>query len=182
MKFIALFGGSFDPPHLGHIAVVEALLQRDDIEKVIVMPTYLNPFKLESFAPSSLRLKWLKKIFSTNKNVEISDYEILQNRKVPSIQSVDHLLQKNKNIYLVIGADNLKDFSKWYKYEELIQKVKVIVATRNNIPVNHDFSLLHVDEDISSTTLRETIDLSKLPQECAEEIFQYYKENNAKKS
>lgn len=182
MKYIALFGGSFDPPHLGHVAVVEALLQREDIEKIIVMPTYLNPFKFESVAPSSLRLKWLRDIFSSYENVVISDYEVNQNKKVPSIQSVDYLLQNNKNLYLVIGADNLKSFDKWYKYEELITKVKVIIASRNSIAVNDTFTLLHVSEDVSSTALRKDMDMSKLPQKCAEEIFHYYKEQNAKKS
>jgi len=174
MKYIALFGGSFDPPHLGHVAVVEALLQREDIEKIIVMPTYLNPFKFESVAPSSLRLKWLRDIFSSYENVVISDYEVNQNKKVPSIQSVDYLLQNNKNLYLVIGADNLKSFDKWYKYEELITKVKVIIASRNSIAVNDTFTLLHVSEDVSSTALRKDMDISKLPQKCAKEIFQYY--------
>ena len=182
MKYIALFGGSFDPPHLGHVAVVEALLQREDIEKIIVMPTYLNPFKFESVAPSSLRLKWLRDIFSSYENVVISDYEVNQNKKVPSIQSVDYLLQNNKNLYLVIGADNLKSFDKWYKYEELITKVKVIIASRNSIAVNDTFTLLHVSEDVSSTALRKDMNISKLPQKCAKEIFHYYKEKNAKKS
>ena len=68
MKTIALFGGSFDPPHIGHKAVVEAVLKLKDVEEVVVMPTFLNPFKDSFHAPSDLRLKWLREIFSGKKN------------------------------------------------------------------------------------------------------------------
>ena len=64
MKNIALYGGSFDPPHIGHEAVVKALLDLNYIDKIIIMPTFLNPFKDGSTAPSSLRLDWLKEIYS----------------------------------------------------------------------------------------------------------------------
>ena len=76
MDTIALFGGSFDPPHIGHEAVIKALKKFKDIDKIIIMPTFLNPFKSDFYAPSSLRLKWLKEIFNEETNVEISDYEI----------------------------------------------------------------------------------------------------------
>jgi nicotinate-nucleotide adenylyltransferase len=62
MDSIALFGGSFDPPHIGHEAIVKALMKLDEIDKIIIMPTYLNPFKTEFFAPADLRVKWLKKL------------------------------------------------------------------------------------------------------------------------
>jgi len=182
MKFIALFGGSFDPPHIGHVAVVDALLKRDDVERVIIMPAYLNPFKESSFAPSSLRLKWLREIFSAYESVEISEYEVKQEKKVTSIETVEYLLQKSSNIYLVIGADNVANFHKWHRYDELVKKVKVVVASRDNLKVEDNFIILPVNEDISSSFLRENLIESKLPKQCANEIKQYYKENNAKKS
>jgi len=76
MNTIALYGGSFDPPHLGHEAIVKALRELDFIEKVVVMPTFLNPFKESFTAPAELRLQWLKKIFSSYKDVEVSSYEV----------------------------------------------------------------------------------------------------------
>ena len=65
MKTIALFGGSFDPPHLGHKAVVDAILSTLDVDEVVVMPAYLNPFKSKVYASGSLRFQWLQKIFSS---------------------------------------------------------------------------------------------------------------------
>ena len=66
---IAIFGGSFDPPHLGHQEIVNEALKSLHVDKLFIVPTHLNPFKKEFFAPSKLRLKWLKKLF-TCKEVE----------------------------------------------------------------------------------------------------------------
>ena len=180
MENIALFGGSFDPPHIGHMAVVEALNKLDYIDKIIIMPTFLNPFKSESHAPSELRFKWLKEIFKDFKNVKIDRYEVEQNRQVPTIESVKYLLKTYKNVYLVIGADNLASLEKWNSYLELKDLVTFIVASRDNIIVDKKFIQLNVDEKTSSSVLRENIEISMLPKECATEIEQYYKENNAR--
>ncbi len=96
METIALFGGSFDPPHIGHEAIVKALLNIKEIDKIIVMPTFLNPFKSHSHASPELRLRWIKEVFSAYEKVEVSDYEVRQNKSVASILSVKHFLKKYK--------------------------------------------------------------------------------------
>lgn len=179
MENIALFGGSFDPPHVGHEMIVKALLEFKDIDKVVIMPTFLNPFKSKAHAPSQLRLKWLKEIFGSYQNVLIDDFEVKQKQKVPTIQSVEYLLKKYEKIYLVIGADNLSSLHKWDKYDELKSMVTFVVAHRDKIEIPEDFIDLNVNVDISSTQLREHLELSKLPQKCAKKIAKYYKDNNA---
>ena len=177
---IALFGGSFDPPHIGHKAIIEALNKLDYLDKIIVMPTFLNPFKSSAHAPSELRFKWLKEIFKDFSKVQVDRYEVNQERQVPTIESVKYLLKTYENIYLVIGADNLASLKKWNSYQQLKELVTFIVASRDNIIVNEKFIQLYVDENISSSELRENINVSMLPKECAIEIEQYYKENNAR--
>lgn len=180
MDTIALFGGSFDPPHIGHEAIVKALIEFKEIDKVIIMPTFLNPFKSHFFAPASLRVKWLKEIFGEYKNVEISDYEVSQQKQVPTIETVKHLLKSYKKIYLTIGADNLSSLKRWNSYDELKDLVTFIVAPRDNIEIPEEFMRVDVDEKISSTNLREDIEISKLPKKCAQEIYNYYKEKHCK--
>jgi len=173
---IALFGGSFDPPHIGHENIVKALLDLDYINKVVVMPTFINPFKSNSHAPANLRLHWLKVIFEKFNDVEISDFEVNKKEKTPTIKSVEYLLSKYFKIYLVIGADNLESLHKWHDYDKLMKRVSLIVATRDGINID-DFSYkLKIIDDISSTELRKNIDISKLSQPCADEIFKYYEE------
>ena len=91
---IALFGGSFDPPHAEHDAAVKAILSALKPDLLIIMPSFLNPFKKSFSAPPQLRLRWCRALWSDAPHVEVSDYEISQNRPVPTIQSVKFLLEK----------------------------------------------------------------------------------------
>ena len=179
MENIALFGGSFDPPHIGHEAIVREALKLKEVDKVVIMPTFLNPFKSSSHASSAVRLEWLKEIFASFKDVEISSFEVDLKRQVPTIESVKYLLKRYAKIYLIIGADNLKSLSKWNSYKELKTLVTFVVATRDKIIIPENFLRLNVEENISSTYLREHIDRDKLSKTCAEQIIKFYKENNA---
>ena len=180
METIALFGGSFDPPHIGHEAIIKEALKIKEIEKVVIMPTYLNPFKSNFHAPSAVRLEWLEKIFSSYSDVGISSFEVDLKRKVPSIESVKYLLKRYKKVYLIIGADNLKSLPKWDRYNELKKLVTFVVASRDKIDIPEDYLRLNVTEDISSTSLRKEIDREKLLPKCVEQITKFYKEYNAK--
>ncbi len=91
---IALFGGSFDPPHAGHDAAVKAILSSLKPDLLVIMPSFLNPFKKSFSAPPQLRLRWCRALWSDAPHVEVSDYEISQNRSVSTIQSVKFLLEK----------------------------------------------------------------------------------------
>lgn len=180
MDTIALFGGSFDPPHIGHETIVKEILKLKTIDKVVIMPTYLNPFKSDYYAPSQLRLKWLNKIFKDYKNVEVDSYEVNLGRKVATIESVKYLLKKYNKIYLIIGADNINSLTKWYNYKELKELVTFIVASRDNLKIPPNFTTLKVEENISSTQLRKSIDRTKLSDICSIEITNFYKEKNEK--
>nr|WP_315048731.1 ribosome silencing factor [uncultured Campylobacter sp.] len=92
---IALFGGSFDPPHAGHDAAVRAILSSLKPDLLVIMPSFLNPFKKSFSAPPQLRLRWCRALWSDAPHVEVSDYEISQNVPVPTIQSVKFLLEKH---------------------------------------------------------------------------------------
>ncbi len=178
MRTVALYGGSFDPPHLGHEAVVKALLKLEHIDKIVIMPTFLNPFKESFFAPAELRLSWLKEIFKNENRVEVSDFEVLQKRKVPTIETINFLSHMYEKIFLVIGADNLKSLKKWHKFEEIEKQVDFLVASRDQIKIPQEFTPLKVDMPIASSDLREHFDIKKLVPINATKIQKYYKENN----
>jgi len=180
MRKVALYGGSFDPPHIGHEAVIKALKKLEFLDEIIIMPTFLNPFKENFFAPSTLRFEWLKEIFSSDKEVKVSSFESDLGQKVPSIVSVKHLLKEYSKVYLVIGADNLLHLSKWHNFYELNELVTFIVASRDDIKVPSNFIRLDVNEKISSSSLREKMELSKLPKSIGKKIMHYYKEKHEK--
>ncbi len=177
---IALFGGSFDPPHAGHLAVVNEALKKLLIERLIIVPAYVNPFKSGTHAPAYLRLEWLKRIFADEIRIEVSDFEVSQGQSVPTIKTVQHYRKKYDQIYLIIGADNLDSLSKWYRFDELDRLVTWVVATRDEQKVDAHFLTLNVKEPISSTTLRQKMQPDLLPKKVADEIARYYKEYHAK--
>ncbi len=180
---IALFGGSFDPPHIGHEQIVKKIINKIKIDKLFIVPTYINPFKEKFYAEQNIRYKWLKTIFKNYKKVSILDYEIKQNRAVTTIETVKYLkkLYNINNFYLIIGADNLKDLHKWKNFNQLNKLVTFIVATRNNIKVPKNLINLKISANISSTKLRETLDKRYLPTSVSDEIIKYYKRKQMNK-
>ena len=128
-----LFGGSFDPIHLGHIEIIK---KASKIDKVIVLPNYLNPLKEKFSAPANLRLKWIKKSIRNIPNVEVSDYEIKQNKPCYTIDTIKYFRQFYDKISFIIGADNLETLNRWKNIEELKNLVEFIIVTRDKIKIN----------------------------------------------
>ncbi len=178
---IAIFGGSFDPIHLAHVAIVNNALQKLQIEKIFVVPTYLNPFKNSFKIEPETRFELLKKVFKNFTNVEVCDYEIRKNKATYSIETVKYLKEKfnASKIYFIIGADNLEHLDKWSNIEELKTLVEFVVATRNgyNLEKAKEFQTLNIDINISSSQLREKLDLDFIPSEIKNEILDLEKQN-----
>ncbi len=174
-KKAAIFGGSFDPPHLGHIAIMKKALERLDIDKLIVVPAYTSPFKSGHTAPAQLRLKWLRKATGFDPRIEVSDYEIEKEGKSYTFDTVSHFKRFFDTIYLIIGADNLEKLGRWHRFEDLDRMVEWVVATRSKELVPENFIRLDVDIPISSTQLRENIDPRWIPEPIREEVVRYYR-------
>ena len=177
---VAIFGGSFDPPHIGHIQIVQKALQSLDIDIIIVVPTYLNPFKSSYAAPPKLRLRWLKKIFLNQKKVVVSDFEIRRNRPTYAIETVNYIRKKYrpKKIYYIIGSDNLPTLHKWKNYPKLKKLVEFVVVTRPGYRYKTRFKTIRLNVDISSTKLRKKPIKRYLPKIVAWEIVRFYKRKN----
>lgn len=144
------------------------------------MPTFLNPFKSAFTAPAQLRLKWLKEIFEPYEDVIVSSFEVDLGKKTPTITTVEYLLKSYEKVYLVIGADNLASLESWHRFRELKEKVTFIVASRGEIEIPSAYIKLSIYKTVSSTLLRNEIDINQLSKPNAREIAQFYKDKNAK--
>jgi nicotinate-nucleotide adenylyltransferase len=177
---IAIFGGSFDPPHIGHEKIVNLVLNSLDIQKLFIIPTYLNPFKDNSFLDATHRLELIQTLFEENKRVVICPYEVNQKEKVPSYKTVQYLKDTydlNK-IYLIIGADNLKNIHLWYNADKLKELVEFVVITRDKHPLKSDFinrQTLQLNIDISSTNLRKNMELQYIPKKIQQKVRKLWK-------
>lgn len=160
---IAIFGGSFDPPHIGHQQIVEKSIETLDIDALIIVPAYLNPFKTSSLADAQTRLDWCHRLFNDIENVIVDDYEIKEGKSTVTSQSVKHFSQRYHVKYLIIGADNLSTLTQWHAYEWLNETVTWVIATRDEHHLDTDalrkWELLSITSPISSTQIREEKDL-----------------------
>ncbi len=158
LETIALFGGSFDPPHFGHKSVVEEALKVLEIDKLIVVPTFLNPFKTASYFTTGKRLQLTKELFESFDKVVVDDYEIKEQKATPTAKTLRHFQQKYNVKYLIIGADNLEHIEKWYEFEWLNSQITWVVARRKGYEIKsnklRDVKILEVEVDISSTQIR----------------------------
>lgn len=130
---VAIFGGTFDPPHLGHFILAEQIKNKFNLEKIIFMPAGRPPHKKSSPISSALhRFKMLELEIVTNDNFELSDWELKQ----PGYSYTALTLKKfvpqlaAEEVFFIIGADSLADIFKWKKTEYLLTNGKFIVFNR----------------------------------------------------
>ncbi len=161
----ALFGGSFDPPHKAHEAIVKTVASFDDIDRLIVVPAFLNPFKKDTAASGQKRLEWCRQLFSGDK-VEVSDFEIRQNRPVYTIETLKHMSNDYDIKYLVIGSDNLDMLDKWKEFDEINSMLTWIVFTREtdkpDCSMLKNYRVIYMDIPTSSTNIRDGRDADQV--------------------
>lgn len=173
---IAVYGGSFDPPHIGHEEIIKKALQTLDIDVLYVVPTFLNPFKEIFYAPAEIRLKWVEKLLFDYDKAMVLDFELKQQRPVPTIETIKYLIKREQvdKIYLIIGADNVPSLHKWKSYDQLKELVTFVVARRNGINIPENLQKLDINVNISSTFLRENLKREYLPKTIADDILNFY--------
>ena len=128
---IGVLGGSFDPPHKGHLAISKNAMKKFKLKKLIWAITNNNPFKKKSSLNLSNRIKLCKNIIKKTKKIQVKFYE----NKIKSNKTINliNLLTKNKQneIFFIIGADNLVNFHKWHKWKEISDKCNIVVYDRH---------------------------------------------------
>jgi nicotinate-nucleotide adenylyltransferase len=176
---IAIFGGSFDPPHIGHEQIINKSLEVLDIDKLFIVPTFLNPFKTTFYFSPKDRFNLLKECFIDDKIV-ISDFEILKLAPVATITTVEYFYQtmKPSKIYLIIGADNLEKLHLWEGFSKLKTLVSFVVISREGNRLKNDiihFTNIDMNLNISSTAIRKNLDLKYIPKKIQQKVKKLWK-------
>ncbi len=133
MKKIILFGGTFDPVHNGHLVLAQYALEFIDAKKVIFIPSYIPPHKLNyKITHWRHRLNMLKLAIKGNPNFEISEFEIKNKGVSYTYKTVDWFSKQYKDykIYFLIGFDSLLELHTWQNWRDIIEKVEFLVGTR----------------------------------------------------
>ena len=170
LENIGILGGSFDPPHKGHLYASTYSIKILKLKKVIWAITKKNPLKKNPLFPLTIRKKLCRKIIKGHKKIQLKHYEN-KLRSTKSISLIKFLRKRNKyKIFFIIGSDNLITFHKWKNYKELLKLTNFAVFSRKGFDTKAKKSVIMKDlksknikffknykVDISSTKLRSMI-------------------------
>ncbi len=135
MGFTAIFGGTFNPFHIGHYEMLEALQKDESIEKILIMPDRIPPHKVcDYMADDETRIEMCRIAAKDFSKAEVCLIEFERTGKSYSYDTVVLLKEKypNENLIFVCGGDMLVYFPKWYKFHELMKLVPFMVFTRSD--------------------------------------------------
>ncbi len=163
---IVIFGGSFDPIHCGHIAIIQEMLKQINVDRFFLIPAGDHPESKSYLFSNEQRLTMIKEsLLEFNlSNVEISEWEIYpcQSKKSYTIDTLKHFSQlyPNDTLHLLIGSDQAQNFSKWYHVDEIVSLATLWVYPRKDFTPDPKYSwnILDVElQNVSSTLIREFI-------------------------
>jgi len=130
---IALFGGSFDPVHLGHLRIAEDVREYYNFSKIIFIPAYHSPLKESHFLSSEDRFRMLDLSIKNNPFFEISDFEINKKEKSYTIDTIKFFKEKlGYNPFFIVGSDAFLTLDKWKEPINLLENTNFIVVSRDN--------------------------------------------------
>ena len=129
---IGILGGTFDPAHIGHIQISKEAKKKFGLDKIFWVITKKNPFKKKSFFSLKKRINYAKKLNVNNKFIKIYFFE----EKIKSKDTIDLMKflkksHKRSEFFFIMGADNLINFHKWKKWNEIAKIAKILVFDRS---------------------------------------------------
>lgn len=191
---IGIYGGSFNPPHKGHLKLADEISEKKGLERVIIIPSNISPQKDNNgnIDPSH-RINMCRMVFTDTK-YRVSDCEIRRGGKSYTVETLGQLREKypEGEFYLFMGSDMLLSFHTWYKYREILEMCTLCAVSRNSEDDTGKMreyaeSVLKTDKvqiieieplEISSSEIRERIHQGKeLEKFLNSDVIKYIKEN-----
>lgn len=162
MRKIGLLGGTFDPPHLGHLRMAEEVYEQLQLDEVWFVPAGQPPHKNNAQVNAKDRLAMVKAAINGNEHFSIHTIELEREGKSFTIDTMSELKKQYSDLefYFIIGADMVEYLPKWYKIDELIELVQFVGVKRPDyqLQTNYPVIMLNIPElNISSTLIRERL-------------------------
>ena len=160
-----IFGGSFDPIHIGHISLAAEVVKTGLANEVWFMVSPQNPHKEQcNLSDENVRLKMVDLAIAENGHFKASDFEFGLPRPSYTITTLTALEESfpDREFILLVGADNWEKFDRWYKHDEILARYRIIVYPRDNsaVPVVLPDGVTWLSaqlHDVSSTRVRELV-------------------------
>lgn len=160
---VGILGGTFDPPHLGHLIIANEVLDQLGLDEVMFMPNHEPPHKERNSGTTGHdRLTMLKLAIEGHPSFSIESFELNQQGRSYTYDTMKKLTEKNPDneYYFIIGADMVEYLPHWYNIEELIKLVQFVGANRPNHRLETPYPVTMVEVpmiEISSSMIRSRV-------------------------
>ena len=163
---VCIFGGTFDPPHIGHLLIAQTVCEAEKFDKILFIPANIPPHK-NNISEVNDRLTMLNLAIKGNPNFEISDMEIERGGVSYTIDTLKDIrssfIKAEDELFYLIGSDSLLGFKKWKNPKEILKHCNVVVAIRpgfrpSDIPawILHRIQFANIPRfEISSSNIRQ---------------------------
>jgi nicotinate-nucleotide adenylyltransferase len=150
---VAVFGGSFDPPHVGHVLAVTYALLTQSLDEVLVVPVYAHAFD-KDLAPFPDRVEMARLAFAPVDRTTVSTVEATLDTPSLTVRTLEHLSREHPEweLHLLVGSDVLSESSKWADWDEIQRLAKLVVLGR--VRAEHPDAPEPLLPDVSSTRIR----------------------------
>lgn len=159
---IGILGGTFDPPHAGHLALAKAAIETLELDEVLFMPASRNPLKHKPVASAKQRLAMTQVLIKDEPKMAVSDLEISRGGQSYAVETLEELQAvQPADYWFIVGADALKDLTQWKNPDRLLKLCRLAVAVRP--PQTETMVRAHIPEEY-----RDRVDLLNMaPMEIA---------------
>jgi nicotinate-nucleotide adenylyltransferase len=155
---LALYGGTFDPIHHGHLILAREALEQLGLDRVVFVPAAQSPFKpAQAAAPSELRLAMVRAAIEGEGAFALDDSEVGRGGTSYTIDTVESAAARypGAELWWLIGEDHLAQLPAWHRYDELVKLIRFAVFSRGgNGSASHEFPQIIRQVDISATDIR----------------------------
>lgn len=137
---LGIFGGTFNPPHLGHLRLITEMADKMNLDRVLIIPASVPPHKqVPDLASGEDRLEMCRLCFGSDSRFTVSDMELLRVGKSYTYDTLCDIRAEypDTELFLVVGSDMLSSFDKWYHYHDILMMSTLCAASREDgfVPV-----------------------------------------------